>query len=76
MTNKISFLLWKIMAILRFRNAICHIAECLMDEKKYKEAIEWYKKVLPDDEMKAIRRKVYYLSLAEMREKQNRINKI
>jgi hypothetical protein len=47
-----------------------------MDGKKYKEAIEWYKKVLPDDEMKAIRRKVYYLSLAEMREKQNRINKI
>ena len=76
MTNKLSFVMWKIMAILRYRKAICHIAECLMDEKKYKEAIEWYKKVLPDDEMKAIRRKVYYLSLAEMREIRNSINKI
>ena len=75
MTNKISFLLWKIMAILRFRNAICHIAECLMDEKKYKEAIEWYKKVLSDDEMKTIRRKVYYASLEEFRAMENQFSK-
>jgi TPR repeat protein len=69
-------IIWKAAAKLGFRKAIIHVANCFMDGKKYKEAIEWYKKVLPDDEMKAIRRKVYYLSLAEMREKQNRINKI
>jgi len=49
------------------RKAIIHVAECLMDRKKYKEAIEWYKKVLSDDEMKAIRRKVYYAYLEEFR---------
>ena len=68
-------IIWKAAAKLGFRKAIIHVANCFMDGKKYKEAIEWYKKVLPDDEMKAIRRKVYYASLEELRAMENHISK-
>ena len=67
--------MWKVAAKMGCRKAIIHVAECLMDGKKYKEAIEWYKKVLPDDEMKTIRRKVYYASLEEFRAMENQFSK-
>lgn len=68
-------IMWKAAAKLGFHKAILHVADCLMEEKKFKEAIEWYKKVLSDDEMKAIRRKVYYASLEEFRAMENHISK-
>jgi hypothetical protein len=65
--------MWKVAAKMGFRKAIIHVADSLMTVKKYKEAIEWYKKVLDCDAMKDIRRKVYYASLEEFRTMENHI---
>ncbi len=60
-------ILRKLAAYLGNKNAIKHLADRLMEEKSYNEAIGWYKKILSDEELKDMRRKVYYQVNDEMR---------
>lgn len=61
------FILWKLAAYLGNKNAIKHVAETLMEEKSYNEAIGWYKKILSDEELKDIKREVDYQVNDKMR---------
>ncbi len=65
MKQSFKYYFLKIAAYLGSRKAIRLVAASLQEEKKYAEAIRWYKKILSVNELKEVRRTIYYNSQAE-----------